>query len=93
LASQVQLFHCQPQRSTIRIISQWIKHNQTNTCRFPCHFSEAIAAYWNSVRHTQWFQEHPVLSSSDSLIGAEIFWWWLCCLNWSPLSSMLFWIF
>ena len=49
--------------------------NQTNTCRFATHSSEAIEAFWNSVRHTRWFQEHPVLSSSESLIDDGIVWW------------------
>jgi hypothetical protein len=29
-------------------------------------FPEALEAYWQSVKDTKWFREHPILSSPDT---------------------------
>lgn len=34
---------------------------------------EALEAYWASVKDTEWYQNHPILSSPDARIGEHLF--------------------
>lgn len=34
---------------------------------------EALEEFWNSVRDTDWFKQHPVLSSSDPWLDMHVY--------------------
>ncbi|CAL1127365.1 unnamed protein product [Cladocopium goreaui] len=75
--AMVEVVLCDPSRDSPLYLGEWhlflpsdvflAKYVNVSDSRCSLFFFllSFVYSYWNSVRHTQWFQEHPVLSSSD----------------------------